>query len=86
MTSYNDNGESTQSGWVKGTTSACPAAANDDFDSAKTLGSLPFTDTMEISGATAASDEPQITGCNLDKPTKSVWYKLTPASVRALHH
>jgi hypothetical protein len=46
---------------------------NDDFDSATIISSLPFTDTLDTSGATSAPDDPTSCGNNA-----SVWYAFTP--------
>lgn len=52
--------------------------ANDDFDSATSIGSaataLPFADTSDTSEATTAADDPD---CNGNGAT--VWYSFTPA-------
>lgn len=46
---------------------------NDDFDNATVIGSLPFTDRLDTTGATSASDDPTSCGNN-----GSVWYAFTP--------
>lgn len=48
--------------------------ANDDFDHATVVPSLPFTDTIDASGATSAADDP--TSC-LGGTDSSVWYDVT---------
>src|ERR1700735_2057379 len=53
--------------WAQGT------PANDDCGSATTISALPFTDTADTTGATAASDDPAGCGNN-----GSVWYAFTP--------
>jgi hypothetical protein len=52
------------------------APANDDFDNATTIKTLPFTDSINTSGATSAPDDP--TDCY--GPYASVWYAFTPAA------
>jgi hypothetical protein len=47
--------------------------ANDDFDSATVIGSLPFTDSIGTAEATTAFDDPF---CNGNE--HSVWYSFTP--------
>ena len=47
--------------------------ANDDFDNATTITALPFTDSINTSGATSAADDP--TDCY--GTYASVWYELT---------
>jgi hypothetical protein len=53
-----------------------PPPANDDFDSATLISSVPFTDTTSTVEATAAPDDP--TGCPTTE--SSVWYSFTPAT------
>ncbi len=50
--------------------------ANDDFGSAKAVGSLPFSDSVDITNATAESGEPQY--CYYSN--KTVWYSFTPTA------
>jgi hypothetical protein len=49
--------------------------ANDDFDSATVIGSLPFTDSIGTAEAATAFDDPF---CNGNEHT--VWYSFTPAA------
>ena len=49
--------------------------ANDDFDSATVIGSFPFSDSLNTTEATTASDDPFCAG---NGPT--VWYSFTPPS------
>ena len=55
--------------------SAAPAL-NDSFANATLVGSLPFSDTVDLSEATTEPSEPQV--CNFLSNT--AWYALTPAS------
>jgi hypothetical protein len=57
---------------------ALPAvvAANDDFDAATVVGSLPFSDAVNTSEATTAVDDPAT--CFGTGPT--VWYRFTPSA------
>jgi hypothetical protein len=48
------------------------APANDDFDSATVIASLPFTDSIDTSEATTAADDPQCSG-----EGHTVWYAFT---------
>lgn len=50
-------------------------AANDDFDGATVITSLPFTDAVNTSDATTAGDDPE--DCVGTGPT--VWYRFTPS-------
>ena len=50
-----------------------PAPVNDDVDNAIVIGSLPFNDTRDTSGATTAADDPY---CGYRNAT--VWYAFTP--------
>jgi hypothetical protein len=52
------------------------ALANDDFDSATPVGTLPFTDTLDITQATVAGDDPL--ECFGGPPAGTVWYSFTP--------
>jgi parallel beta-helix repeat protein len=47
--------------------------SNDDFDYAKTIRAIPYTDTLDTTEATTASDDP---GCIAGGGT--VWYAFTP--------
>jgi hypothetical protein len=47
---------------------------NDDFAHATVVTALPFTDSVDASGATTAADDP--TGCGGAR--NSVWYRFTP--------
>jgi hypothetical protein len=49
--------------------------ANDDFDSATVVPGLPFTDQLNTTEATTATDDPE---CDGQGPT--VWYSFTPAA------
>ncbi len=48
--------------------------ANDDFAAASNIASAPFSDSVQLDGA--STGEPQI--CNFQ--TQSVWYRYSPAS------
>lgn len=48
---------------------------NDRVEDATVIPSLPFTDDVDASGATVASDEPD--GCISD-PRSTLWYRITP--------
>jgi hypothetical protein len=50
--------------------------ANDDFDAAQQIDTLPYDDTRDVLRATAAADDPWC----LQSSTSSVWYRYTPAS------
>lgn len=50
-----------------------PPPANDNFSDATTIGALPFSDSVDITGATTESGEPQF--CTAPN---SVWYSFTP--------
>jgi len=50
--------------------------ANDDFDAAEQVGSLPFDDTRDVLRATAAPDDPWC----LQQSTNTVWYRFTPST------
>ena len=57
-----------------------PAPANDNFGSAEIITSLPFSATVDNSGATLEPGEPE--GCSF--PFRSVWYAFTPAENMAV--
>jgi PKD domain len=54
-----------------------PAPANDDFANAQSIPAVPFSDTLDVSGASRDLGQPS-TGCSrtLDH---SVWYAFTPS-------
>jgi len=53
---------------------------NDNFSTATNIGSLPFSDSVDITNATIESGEPQF--CNFAPQT--VWYSFTPAATAAV--
>jgi hypothetical protein len=55
--------------------------ANDDFDHAIPITSLPWTNSLDAEAATLAADDP--TGCN--QPGATVWYSLTPSEDLFIH-
>ena len=59
---------------------AIPAPANDNFADAEVIASLPFSATVDNTGATLEPNEPQ--GC--DFPFRSVWYAFTPSENMAV--
>jgi hypothetical protein len=58
---------------------APPPLENDDFDDAEVIPGMPFNDTLDVSNATSASDDPAFSNCNLNPGLATVWYKFTPA-------
>lgn len=54
---------------------ASSAPPNDDFDSATLITSYPFTDVLDTTGATVASDDPNM-GCGAGVNSNTVWYRL----------
>jgi PKD repeat protein len=60
---------------VFGGTALAASPPNDDFDQARAVGALPFSDTVDTTDATAAFDDP--TDCTNNG---SVWYKFNPSS------
>lgn len=58
---------------VAGQTAAYAAPANDDFSAATTVGTTPFTTTIDTTGATTDPTDP--TGC---ANRGSVWFSFTP--------
>jgi PKD repeat protein len=55
-----------------------PPPANDDFANAKAIAALPFSETLDLSGATRDPGQPS-TGCSRSL-SHSVWYAYTPAN------
>jgi hypothetical protein len=54
--------------------------ANDDFDAAMAMTSLPFGEDLDTSEATAATDDP-VPSCSWLGPLPStVWYSITPST------
>jgi hypothetical protein len=62
-----------------------PPPANDDIDAATVIPTtpLPFTDAVDARGATVASDDPSIFGC--DGRRRTVWYSFTPSENTRIH-
>jgi hypothetical protein len=59
-------------------TSAPAAPSHNDFDAAIDIGTIPYNHTVDVSGATRASDDPAVPSpCNLDPGMATVWYKYT---------
>jgi hypothetical protein len=58
-------------------TAAAAPPANDDFDGAEVIASLPFGDTFYVPDFSLASDDP--TAC-IWATNKTAWYRLTPNS------
>jgi hypothetical protein len=56
-------------------TAAAATPANDDFDGAKVIASLPFSDSLQDADLSVAGDDPR--GC---LPGATAWYKLTPSA------
>jgi hypothetical protein len=55
-------------------TTPLPPVAGDDFDAATPITSTPYSDTLDVSGATPASDDP----ADCYGSDASVWYAFTP--------
>jgi hypothetical protein len=66
-------------------TVTAPAAApppHDDFDAARLMSPMPYSNSVDVSGATTASDDPEVSDCGgygLVPGMASVWYRYTPA-------
>jgi hypothetical protein len=61
------------------TLASVPTPANDDFDNATAITTLPFMDARDTTGATTATDDPR--ACFY--PQASVWYSFTaPANMK----
>jgi hypothetical protein len=58
--------------------SAWAQPSNDDFDSATVIASLPFSDTVDMTNATLAADDPS-NRCIGTEALGSVWYSFTPS-------
>jgi hypothetical protein len=61
-------------------TVSVPTLPNDDFDSATLIETLPFSDMLDTSTATIASDDPPLPDCDLAPGGATVWYQFTPTS------
>jgi PKD repeat protein len=66
----------TSAGLLVGPSGAFAAAANDDFDAASVISSLPFSTSVDTTGATVQAGEPQF--CSTVDDT--VWYAITPTA------
>jgi hypothetical protein len=73
------NGSNNISGPHSLSIASAPAApGHDDFNAAKDTGTVPYNDTVNVNGATRASDDPAVPApCSMDPGTASVWYKYT---------
>ena len=60
-----------------------PAAANDDFDNAVAIGTVPFTGTQGAAAATTAGDDP-VFACVTGQEYQTVWYRYTAAATGPL--
>lgn len=56
---------------------AATPPANDDFAAATTVGSTPFSDNVDLTGATVQAGEP--TSCQGTSSLATAWYAFTPA-------
>jgi hypothetical protein len=55
-----------------------PPPANDDFAAARTVTGVPFSDTVEVTGATLETGEPVSSCRETAAPSGTVWYAFTP--------
>ncbi len=60
--------------------SSGPAPANDDISSAAVISALPFTSTVDTTGASSATDDPTM-GAGAGLNSNTVWYSLTVAAM-----
>jgi hypothetical protein len=89
---YNTSLTSLQSDDISGATAIYGPAAitdppsNDSIASPKVIGSIPYSDTLDTTGAANAGDGPQgqisCQGKTINKGTKNVWYTYTPGTTR----
>jgi len=54
-------------------------SANDNFANAIVVGSTPFTDSQDTTGATIEATDPS-PSCSFNNKDRSVWYQYTPAT------
>src|SRR6185436_19537818 len=64
------------------TGSATAVPPNDDCSAATAITTLPFTDTLDVAGATIASEDSS--PCDQSFPSQSVWYGFTAAAPAAV--
>jgi hypothetical protein len=91
---YNPSLASLQSDDINGSTviygpaELVDAPVNDNFSGAKAVGSVPYMDTLDTTGAIAASDSPAASvsceGRSLQRGTKNVWYRYTSPTTRSV--
>jgi PKD repeat protein len=74
---YNPSG----TGTLQLTLSQVPAPANDDFADATPIGSLPFSDTVDLSVATTQPGEPSPSCIGLQN---TAWYAFTPTTTQSV--
>jgi PKD domain len=62
---------------------AIPPPANDDFEAAAPISSVPFSATLDLTGATFQTGEPN-PSCSFEPvPQGSVWYAFTPTTTNS---
>jgi PKD repeat protein len=60
-----------------------PPPPNDDFANAKAIGSLPFSDSVDVTGASVEAGEPT-PSCGYGQSPGTAWYAFTPAASGSL--
>src|SRR5207244_307492 len=60
-----------------------PPPANDDFQGATQIATLPFDETLDASAATVQASEPHDPTC-IGPPTATAWYAFTPSTTGSL--
>jgi murein DD-endopeptidase MepM/ murein hydrolase activator NlpD len=81
------NEDNNLAGPISFTVTVPPVAppTHDDFDAAKIIPGIPYTDNVDVRGATRAYDDPAATDCALAPGTASVWYQYTPSVNAAVY-
>lgn len=76
----NDLVESNESNnvWTKDFYWEAPPPPNDDFNNPTIISTMPYNISLDTTGATQASDDPDLVDCNRLAGLASVWYRYTP--------
>jgi hypothetical protein len=72
-----------QASWASGgalglTFEVVPPPANDDFADARSVGGLPYSDSVDATAASVEADEPT-PSCGYGQSSGTVWYAFTPS-------
>jgi hypothetical protein len=84
VTEGNDNDNVSSPSLLSVANPAFSPPDHDNFNSAKPASAFPFTDVVNVMGATTDADDPAVPACNLGPGMTSVWYQYTPSQNTSL--